>query len=57
VTFRFGTAVIIIGAFFILAGALKWANDDLMSIGGVGLIVFGAVAICIATEGSDGTTR
>jgi hypothetical protein len=57
VSFRLGTAVIIIGAFFILAGALKWANDDLMSIGGVGLVVFGAVAICIATESTDGTTR
>jgi hypothetical protein len=56
-TFRLGTAVIIIGAFFILAGALNWANDDLMSIGGVGFVVFGAVAICIATESTDGTAR
>jgi hypothetical protein len=52
-TFRFGTALIIIGAFLIFAGALHWANDDLLSIGGVGLVVAGAVAICIATEGTD----
>jgi hypothetical protein len=57
VTFRLGTAVIIIGVFMIFAGALEWANDDLMSIGGVGLVVAGAVAICIATESTDGTTR
>ncbi|MBV9951167.1 MAG: hypothetical protein JO291_04410 [Acidimicrobiia bacterium] len=56
-TFRVGTALIIIGAIFIVAGALNWANDDLLSIGGVGFVVFGAVAICIATESTDGSSR
>ncbi len=50
---RFGIALIVVGGFLIFAGAMQWANDDLLSIGGVGLVVAGAVAICIATEGSD----
>jgi hypothetical protein len=53
VTFRFGTALIVLGAFLIFAGAVHWANDDLLSIGGVGFVVAGAVAICIATESTD----
>ena len=52
-TFRFGVALIVIGALLILGGALEWANDDLLTIGGVGFVVAGAVAICIATEGTD----
>jgi hypothetical protein len=52
-TFRFGTALIVLGALLILGGALDWANDDLLSIGGVGFVVAGAVAICIATETPD----
>jgi hypothetical protein len=54
VTFRFGTALILLGALLIFAGAMEWANDDLLTIGGVGLIVAGAVSICIATEGKEG---
>jgi hypothetical protein len=53
VTIRFGAALIVLGALLILGGALEWANDDLLSIGGVGFVVAGAVAICIATEGKD----
>jgi hypothetical protein len=52
-TFRFGTALIVLGALLILGSALEWANDDLLSIGGVGFVVAGAVAICIATETPD----
>lgn len=52
-TFRFGVALIVVGALLILGSALHWASDDLLSIGGVGLVVAGAVAICIATEGND----
>jgi hypothetical protein len=56
VTFRFGTALIVLGALLIFAGAMHWASDDLLSIGGVGLVVAGAVAICIATDRPDSET-
>jgi len=53
-TVRFGFAFIVLGIAFIVAGALGWANDNLAHIGGVGLIVQGAVAVCIATESANG---
>jgi hypothetical protein len=53
VTFRFGTALIVLGALLILGSAMQWANDDLLSIGGVGFVVAGAVAICIATDSTE----
>jgi hypothetical protein len=57
VTYRFGTALIVLGALLILGSALQWANDDLLSIGGVGLVVAGAVAICIATDSNEAQRR
>jgi len=57
VTFRFGTALIVLGALLILGGALELANDDLLSIGGVGFVVAGAVAICIATDSNEAEPR
>ena len=56
-TFRFGTALIVLGALLILGGAMQWANDDLLSIGGVGFVVAGAVAICIATDSTEAERR
>jgi hypothetical protein len=50
---RFGAALIVLGAALIVAGALHWANEDLLHIGGVGAIVFGAVGVSIATETRD----
>jgi len=57
VTFRFGTALIVLGALLILGSAMQWANDDLLSIGGVGFVVAGAVAICIATDSTEADRR
>jgi hypothetical protein len=57
VTFRFGTALIVLGALLILGSAMEWANDDLLSIGGVGFVVAGAVAICIATDSTEAERR
>jgi hypothetical protein len=57
VTFRFGTALIVLGALLILGSAMQWANDDLLSIGGVGFVVAGAVAICIATDSTEAERR
>ncbi len=54
---RFGAALIVLGAALIAAGALHWSNDDLLHIGGVGSIVFGAVGVCIATETRDNGRR
>ena len=56
-TFRFGTALIVLGALLILGSAMEWANDDLLSIGGVGFVVAGAVAICIATDSTEAERR
>ncbi|MEJ7583876.1 MAG: hypothetical protein WKF43_07255 [Acidimicrobiales bacterium] len=49
-TTRFGVAVIVVGILMLVAGALDLANPNLLDIAGVGLVVFGAVAICIGTE-------
>lgn len=50
---RFGAALIVLGAALIVVGAFHWANEDLLHIGGVGSIVFGAVGVSIATERRD----
>ena len=49
-TTRVGVALIAIGIVMLIAGALDWANPNLLDIAGVGLVVFGAVATCIGTE-------
>ena len=47
---RLGVCFVAIGIALLVLGAIEDAQEDLLHIGGVGCIVFGAVAICIATE-------
>lgn len=53
-TIRIGLSFIVIGVVLLVLGVFQVRNEDLMHIGGVGSIVFGAVAICIATEAKNG---
>jgi len=47
---RLGMLFLALGVSLLIAGGLDRADDDLLHIAAVGCIVFGAVAICIATE-------
>ncbi len=53
-TVRIGVALILAGIVLLVAGAIpaveRATNEDLLHISGVGSIIFGAVAVCIATE-------
>ncbi len=49
-TTRVGVALIVTGILLIVVGALDLASSNLLDIAGVGLVVSGAVAICIGTE-------
>ena len=50
---RLGLCFLGLGIGLIIAGVIDVADEDLLHIGGVGCIVFGAVAICIATEAKN----
>lgn len=57
-TVRIGVALIVLGIALFVGGVIPAvvdvANQDLLHISGVGSIVFGAVAVCIATETNGG---
>ena len=50
---RLGLCFLGLGIGLMIAGMIDNSNEDLLHIGGVGCIVFGAVAICIATEAKN----
>jgi hypothetical protein len=50
---RIGAALIAAGIGLIIAGSFGVLGDDLLHIGGVGIIVLGAVTVCIASEDRD----
>ena len=50
---RLGLIFLAIGLGMLIAGGIDRADDDLLHIGAVGCIVFGAVAICVATEAKN----
>jgi len=56
-TTRVGVALIVVGILLIIFGALDVADSNLLDIAGVGLVVFGAVAICIGTEDRNVATE
>lgn len=51
--FRLGVLFLAIGFGLLVAGSINHPNEDLLHIGAVGCIVFGAVACCIATEAKN----
>ncbi len=46
----FGALLVVIGVAMMAVGAFNLGNEDLMSIGGVGLIVAGAMAHVISQD-------
>ncbi len=50
---RIGLFFLAVGIGCLIAGVLNKPNSDLLHIGGVGCIVFGAVAISISTEAKN----
>jgi hypothetical protein len=50
---RIGLIFLAIGIGALIGGVINRANSDLLHIGGVGCIVFGAVAISISTEAKN----
>ena len=50
---RVGLLFLAFGIGLLIVGSIYDASEDLLHIGSVGCIVFGAVAICIATEAKN----
>ena len=50
---RVGLIFLAIGVGCLIGGVVNKPNSDLLHIGGVGCIVFGAVAISISTEAKN----
>lgn len=49
-TSRIAGLAMLVGLALIAFSGQGWADDDLMSIGGVGMVVLGAVVIAIASD-------